>query len=600
MKAAAPRAHEKPHHPHWPLAALLFALVFAFAWDGVRDAGTWVRLRTGRAILETGIVPRVDSLSYGSARAAWTTDSWLADAAFAKADALGGPGLVAALTSAAVAAGFALLLPISHGDPLAAAGLLAFAAASGWAGLAPAPAAFDFLFFALFLRLLRPRRRFRWQDGFAATALTVLWTNLHGAVAPLALAFVFLKAFKASLRAAMRESLGYWAMFFACAIAFSWNPLGYGVLSRLFADAPSWISPLVSPAGLLIFLGLGSCAFTLQQEFVTTLACAVVLGLALVAPALRPLGAMAACPVCALALGHFQKPRADTPARVVRWCAPATLILFVVYRALISRPLAPAGGYGAPALDGAVRYLRAEGVSGAMFNEPALGRELIGVSAPPVFVDERPGLYQDSFVAEAADWPRTFRSLDAVYRFDYAVTSNRRAGAPARVLDDDANWRLGYADDRALVYLKRDGADGWLAAKSGFRLVSPNRLWPDALDPVLRPATAAQALDELDRWSLQAPDSVQALLWKAYALGRLGRAADADRLLALARARPALDWDPQLQAEAAFVLASRGRDDEAHALYKRAARAARRLGDAELARAIDAQAEGAPASGAPR
>jgi hypothetical protein len=590
MKSAAPRAHDKPHHPHWPLAALLFVLVFGFAWDGVRGAGTWIDIRAGRLILETGVVPRADPFSYGSARAGWTIDSWLSDVLFAKADALGGPDLVRGLTSAAVAAGFALLLPISHGDPLAAAGLLAFAAAAGWAGLGPAPAAFDFLFFSLFLRLVRPRRRFRWTDGLAAATLTALWANLHGAVAPLALAFSFLKAFKASLRAAMRESLGYWATFCACALAFSWNPLGYGVLERLFVDMTSWNTPLVSPAGLLILLGLGACSVTLQQEFVTTLASAAVMALAIVVPSLRPLGALAACPVCALALGHFLKPREDAPARVLLWCGPAALFLFVGYRALISRPLAPTGGYGAPALEGALNFLKTDDVTGAMFNEPALGAELIGGTDAPVFVDERPGLYQETFLAEARDWPRSFGSLDSVYRFDYAVVSNHRANAPARVIDADPRWRLAYADDRALVYVQRSGRDRALAAQSPFHLVAPNRLWPDSLDEALRPATAGAALDELERWSALAPDSVQALLWKAYALTRLDHAADADRALARALARPALDWDPQLQAEAAFVLAVRGRDGEARALYRRASRAARRLHDGDLARAIDARA----------
>jgi tetratricopeptide (TPR) repeat protein len=293
--------------------------------------------------------------------------------------------------------------------------------------------------------------------------------------------------------------------------------------------------------------------------------------------------------VCALALGHFVKPREDTPARVLLWCAPGALLLFFGYRALISRPLAPTGGYGAPALEGAVNFMKNNDVTGAMFNEPALGAELIGATAP-VFVDERPGLYQDSFLAEARDWPRSFRSLDSVYRFDYAVVANRRANAPARVIDGDARWRLAYADDRALVYVQRYGRNRALAAQSPFRLVAPNRLWPDSLDEALRPPTTAAALDELERWSALAPDSAQALLWKAYAFSRLNRPADADRALARALALPALDWDPQLQAEAAFVLAVRGRDGEAREVYRRAARAARRLDDEVLARAIAARA----------
>jgi hypothetical protein len=60
----------------------------------------------------------------------------------------------------------------------------------------------------------------------------------------------------------------------------------------------------------------------------------------------------------------------------------------------------------------------------------------------------------------------------------------------------------------------------------------------------------------------------------------------ADQLLELARERPALAWDPELQAVEAAVLAARGRADEAADLRARARRAARLLGDRPLARAL--------------
>jgi hypothetical protein len=284
-------------------------------------------------------------------------------------------------------------------------------------------------------------------------------------------------------------------------------------------------------------------------------------------------------------LGHAFKPRDDTWPRVLRWCVFAALLL-AAYVQAVTLPLARSGGYGAPALTGAVHFLNASGVRGRMFNEPEAGAELIGLTDRSVFTDRRQALYPESFRRDAADWTTLFHALDSVYRFDYAVVRNRRAGAPTRIIDEDPDWRLAYADDRALVYLKKSGVNAWLVPQSPFKRLTPNRLWPDSLDTALaNPREAPQVLAELDRWRVAAPDCEQALLWKAYALNRLKMGGQADRLLELVREQPALEWNPELQALEAFVLEARGRVEDAGLLYRRAERGARRLGDRALAAA---------------
>ncbi|MBI2386451.1 MAG: hypothetical protein HYV14_10610 [Elusimicrobia bacterium] len=580
MKQGA-HPHDKPHHPHWPLETLLFAFVFALGWRSVHAPETWIHLKTGAKILAEHALPRTDPFGYGASGGAWSTDSWLFDVVAARLDALGGVKAVVFLKSVAAAAAFALLLPVNHGSPLAAAALLALGACAGWAGLVETPAVFDLLYFALFVRLLRPRHRFRWWQGAAAAALTALWANTHGASALLGLWLVGLKVFKASLRTAARERLGYWATLAACVLTLAWNPLGWAVLGRTFADATAvaggWPADWLSLYTLFAVAGLASSWYTLQQEFVTTVAATTVIALSFVLPGLRPLAVLAACPVIALALGHWLKPRSDTWPRVLRWAAFAGLLL-AGYHHLVAEPLSRVRGYGAPALSGAAHYMQSNGVHGRMFNEPDTGAELIGLSDRPVFVDARPGVYPASFKREAAAWPRMFRQLDMVYRFDYAVMHNHRAGAPARVIDEDPNWVLGYADDRALVYLKKVGENALLAPREP-RLIAPNRMWPDGLDPLLADKRkAGKALEELDRWLVQAPDSVQALIWKAYALGRLGLTDKADRHLELARERPRLRRDPELKAAYAFALEARGRAPEARDAYRSAVESARALG----------------------
>jgi tetratricopeptide (TPR) repeat protein len=329
---------------------------------------------------------------------------------------------------------------------------------------------------------------------------------------------------------------------------------------------------------LFAVAGLVSCWYTLQQEFVTTVAATTVIALSFVLPGLRPLSILAACPVIALALGHWLKARLDTWPRVMRWAVFAGFLL-AGYQHFVAAPLSHERGYGAPVLTGASHYLKSNAVRGRMFNEPETGAELIGLSDRLVFVDARPGVYPAAFRREAASWPRLFRQLDMVYRFDYAVIHNHRAGAPARIIDEDPAWVLVYADDRSLVYLKKVGENAWLIPPER-RMIAPNRMWPDTLDPLLADKRkAGKALEEIDRWLVQAPDCVQALIWKAYALGRLGLSDKADRHLELARERPRLRRDPELLAAYAFALEARGRLIEAKGAYHSALESAQRLDD---------------------
>lgn len=582
-------AHEKPHHPHWPLSVLLFVFVLLLGLRSVHEPRTWLHLKTGERILAERSVPREDPFSAGTAGARWTTDSWLADVALAKAEDLGGRRAVVLLKSAVLALAFALLLPINHGSPLAAAGVLAVGALAAWTGFTETPVVFDLLFTALFIRLLRPRARFRWKAAAAAAALAAAWANLHGASAFLALWFVGLKTFKASLRTGARERLGYWSMFALTALAVSWNPHGWGLLGRTLSDAGGfpggWTAGWLSLWGLFLLAGAAACWMTLQEEFVTTLIAATCLALSLALPALRPLAVLAACPVIALALGHVMRPRDDTWPRVLRWTLFA-LVLLAAQRAAVGT-LSRARGYGEPGFEGAAHFLKASGAAGRLFNPPEIGVELIGLTDRPVFVDGRPGLYPRRFVLDAEEWPLLWSQLDAIYRFDYAVLPNRRAGAPAAALDRDPAWRLAYADDAALVYVKRDGPNALLYAQAPARLAPPNRLWPESLDPLLAGRReAAKVLAELDAWQLQAPAAVQPLIWKAYVLKRLELADKADWLLQQASERLGRDRDPELRAMYAAVLQALGRPDEAAPLLRRAAREARRRGEAATEAAI--------------
>lgn len=592
--------HEKPHHPHWPLAALLFLFVLALGLSSVHDPATWIHIRTGAMILAQKAVPLTDPFSYTVAGRAWTTDSWLGDVLFYLVHENLGPRALILLKSAAAAAGFALLLPLNYASPLTSAGVLAVGALAAWTGLAETPAVFDLPLLALMLRLLRPRTPFRARTLLSVAGLVGLWANLHGAAAALGVWIAALKAFKASMRASNRkERLGHWGLLAAAVAGLLLNPHGARVLGRLFNGAQASLTAWQAPSALLnlgvlfALAGAAACFVVLQQEFLLTITAASLLCLAVVAPALQPLAVLACCPVISLALGHYLKPIDDDIKGLSRWSA-AMAGLFCLHWLLVTVPFGTSRGYAAVSIRGATAFLKAHGVRGRMFNEIESGALLAGVADRPVFVDGRAALYGPEFVRDAAGWPATFPGLADVYGFDYAVLLNRRAAYPARLLDGHADWKLAYADDTALVYARLSGASGALV-KDAPQALPANRLFPSALDEALADPKRREAVfAALDRWILQAPDCVQAQIWKAYALDRVGRPESAERLLELARARRRSGRDPEIAAMLAFTLEARGRADLARPFYRRASWIARRRGDDALLAAIASRGAARP------
>ena len=581
--------HESPHHPHWPLAALLFIFVLLTAAYSAHEPGTWLHIRTGADILARRAIPVADSFSYTASGQPWSTDSWLGDVLFKHLDHSGGFPALAALKCVVIATAFALLLPLSPGSPLLAAGVLALGAVGAWPGMTETPGFFDFLLLALIVRVLRPKRAFTWATVAQVGITLLLWSNLNGSSAFIGLGLVGIKVVKTTIHAGRGERLRFGALIAAALAGLALNPQGFAIIRHTFLGAAPAFAPRSPWLSLyVVFVPAGAAAawICLQQEFFLAVAAAGLLALALVAPAMRPLYLLAACPVITLALGHFLHPWRDTAGRVAR-LALALAALFAWHWYTVYVPWGRVSGYGRPALEGAVNFLKANDIRGRMFNEPETGGELLARSDRPVFADSRAEPYEPSFLKEASRWPGRFRQLSEAYRFNYAVIRNRRAAYPARVIDEDPDWRLVYADDAALVYLRRSGSAGWLVAGAPRRLVAPNQLWPDVLDALLaQPLRRAKVLAEFDAWIVQSPESLQPLLWKAYAFDRMHMSPKADRLLEVARGRVAWRRDPELMAQLGSVLERRGQAPEARRLYRSAVFLARRQGERGLEAAV--------------
>ncbi|MFA6003310.1 MAG: hypothetical protein WC881_04510, partial [Elusimicrobiota bacterium] len=396
VHAKTQHPHETPHYHHWPLAGVLFLFVLWLGVFSVHDPATWIYIRTGADILARRALPLSDTFSYTVWGQAWTTDSWLSDVLFRHLDQ-SAPWALPALKCVVAAAAFALLLPVNPASPLTAAGVLALAAVSAWPGLVETPGIFDFILLALLVRVLRPKRKFGWAMVAQVGIIELLWSNLHGSAAFLGLWLVGLKVVKTSLHAGREDRLRFGALLAAAFSGLALNPHGPAVVTQMFSGIPpmdAWppLSAWLNLYVLFVLAGAAACWICLQEEFFLSLSAATLLFVSWLVPSWRPLYALAAAPVITLALAHFFQPLKDKPIRVLKLALVLAGMLALHWYAIYV-PLGQARGYGSRAWDGAVNFLRSNGVNGRMFNEVGSGDALAAMSGRQVFVDSRVGLY---------------------------------------------------------------------------------------------------------------------------------------------------------------------------------------------------------------
>jgi hypothetical protein len=164
------------------LAIALIALAALTVRSRFNDPDLWWHLTTGRAIWNTGSIPRVDLFSYTAANHAWTAHEWLSDVLLYATWRSGGYGglmlLLCALTSA-----FCGLLYVlgwlAGGNPKVAF----LGALCGWLfgtiGFALRPHLFGYLFLILELVLLQLSQSHHRRWLWGVPPLFALWVNCH-------------------------------------------------------------------------------------------------------------------------------------------------------------------------------------------------------------------------------------------------------------------------------------------------------------------------------------------------------------------------------------------------------------------------------------
>ncbi|MFH1723865.1 MAG: hypothetical protein ABII00_04500, partial [Elusimicrobiota bacterium] len=297
------------------IGAFLFAVVVLLNITTVRDADTWLHLKTGELIWREGI-PRTDPFSFVIGGSPWITFEWLSQALFFKIfEVLGAAGLTG-FVALVVGAAFLAAWSVNRDRPLWSAAVVLAAALGSRAWFIERPFVFDYLFAAGMLaafwnvRFREPPGRLRWTLPLAV----VLWANLHGGAAALGPALIALSVAAERLRD--REvPLWDWApvVLLACA-GILVNPHGPGVLAHLWETMTfagkdllyEWHAPTSQFLGIYGLFLLGGAAALLPTVRRRPFAAAWLIAFA--AASLRmqrniPLYLLAAAPVIAGAYG---------------------------------------------------------------------------------------------------------------------------------------------------------------------------------------------------------------------------------------------------------------------------------------------------------
>jgi hypothetical protein len=431
------------------------------------DNSFLTHLATGRLILRDGAIPRVDPYTFTAGGEPWVVQSWLASLGYAAVERAGGiDGVRLLLTAVTVALVVIVWMLTRPTDGLVARfAVAASAVAVGAATWGPRPLMFGLLLLALTLLVVERR-----ITPYVLVVVFWCWVNVHGSF-PLGLAALAALAVGARLDGIRRpDELRYllWAAVGTAAGAL--NPLGPTLLvfparlldrQDLFSYVIEWQSPDFSGASGRVFL------------------VQLVAGIVLL-------------------------------VRVPRWRTAVPLVLFTVAALVASRNIAVAslvlvpgmaiGARGLGSLTGAVRTrvtavlfaivcVAGAAVTASALREPAYDLEAFPVDAvawmgdngllgpgqrrmvPDVagnylelVLGEDAGVSQDDRVdmfprGVVEDYVTLLRGrpawADVLARWDPDSVLWRRTDPLASLLLDDPAYRLGYADDEWVVFVRR-------------------------------------------------------------------------------------------------------------------------------------------------
>jgi len=242
----------------WWLPTFGFGLFLAielsmFALPGLifEDPGVGRHLRTAEVILETGVIPHTDPLSFTKGGQPWFDFEWAFETTIGELYRAGGLALVCAFCFAVFASTvlnvYRMLL--HSGLPT---GVLIFTTGVAWLTLhlhfSVRPVLFTYLFMAIVVEVWRRQPRPRLMDWLLLPVIFVAWANIHaGWLAALlflagSLAGRMLDRFLDRVVSQEAPLLPWVVLTLVCTVATSLNPWGWALHKHVFLMATTYKS----------------------------------------------------------------------------------------------------------------------------------------------------------------------------------------------------------------------------------------------------------------------------------------------------------------------------------------------------------------------
>jgi len=487
------------------IADLIFLCVFViilvvfrsgdFTSALLSDGDTAHHIRAGDVTLQMGRVPRHDMFSFITPPLEWVAHSWLAEVLMAlvyKVFGLTGIVLVFATLIAFIFRLLFCILRRNSENILLVTSIAILAAASSWLHWHARPHVFSVLLALVWYHLLddfqyREKNRLYWLP-----AIYLVWINLHGGfiIGPILLVIYFvgnLFEYVSSNLTEKRPILGRLKTFVTigllCVLASFVNPQGFQILLfpfKLTSDdfLVNIVQEHLSPDfhGLLPFkyyllLVIATLAVSrFALNWIETMLTVLFTYMALYSARYIPLFAVILAPIWLRLLDRLLQ---DSPG----WIAEQ---LKVRSRNLTLSDARAVGGVWAAAcvvavcglgMSGtlrfefnpktfpvkAVEFMRQANIAGNMFNDPKFGDYIILYAWPQyrVFGDGRADMYGVNIGRDFLNLQSAQPGWEEVtHKYGITWVIDRSRSRLAEVLRDRPDWRLIYADETAVLYVK--------------------------------------------------------------------------------------------------------------------------------------------------